>query len=98
MLQNAFEASPERTEVALRVDPAVREMAFRVWNPGLIPPSVAPRIFQRYFTTKGGGDRGQGTFVMKHFGERVLRGRVSFTSTKDAGTTFELRIPRSFRS
>lgn len=98
LMRNAFEASPERAEVALRVDPAEREIAFRVWNAGLIPPSVAPRIFQRYFTTKGGDGRGQGTFAVKHFGERVLRGRASFTSTLAAGTTFELRIPRSFRS
>jgi signal transduction histidine kinase len=97
MLVNAFEASPDRTEVALRIDAAEREIAFRVWNPGVIPPSVAPRIFQRYFTTKGDGSRGQGTFVMKYFGEKVLRGRVSFTSTKEAGTTFELRIPRSLQ-
>jgi signal transduction histidine kinase len=95
MLVNAFEASPDRAEVSLRVDAAEREIAFRVWNPGVIPPSVAPRIFQRYFTTKGDGARGQGTYTMKYFGEKVLRGRVSFTSTKDAGTTFELRIPRS---
>lgn len=97
MLINAFEASPGGAEVALAVEAGVREIALRVWNPGVIPTGVAPRIFQRYFSTKGDEGRGQGTFVMKHFGERVLHGRVGFTSTKEAGTTFELVIPRSFR-
>jgi signal transduction histidine kinase len=98
MLMNAFEASPPRTEVSLRADVGAREVTFRVWNPGAIPSSVIPRIFQRYFTTKPEPGRGQGTFVMKFFGERILRGRVAFTTTKEAGTTFELRIPRSIRA
>ena len=95
MMVNAFEASPLRAEVSLRVDASPGEATFRVWNPGFIPAAVAPRIFQRYFTTRREDGRGQGTFVMKYFGEKVLRGRVGFTSTRDAGTTFELRLPRS---
>lgn len=97
LLLNAFEASPERAEVTLRVDAVAREVVFRVWNPGAISSSVAPRIFQRYFTTRSGAGRGHGTFAVKYFGEKLLRGRVGFTSTKEAGTTFELRIPRSIR-
>ena len=95
MLVNAFEASPEGGEVVLAIEAAVRDVAFKVWNRGVIPAGVAPRIFQRYFSTKGGDGRGQGTFVMKHFGEKVLHGRVGFTSTQAGGTTFELVIPRS---
>lgn len=98
MLLNAFEASPEGTDVRLTVVAGVREIALRVWNPGVIPAGVAPRIFQRYFSTKGDDGRGQGTFVLKHFGEKVLRGKVGFTSTREAGTTFELVIPRSIRA
>ena len=97
MLVNAFEASPLGAEVSLTVEAGLRDVAFRVWNPGVIPAGVAPRIFQRYFSTKGSEGRGQGTYVMKHFGEKVLRGRVGFTSTREGGTTFELRIPRSIR-
>jgi signal transduction histidine kinase len=97
MLVNAFEASPIGAEITLAVEAGLREIAFRVWNPGLIPAGVAPRIFQRYFSTKGDEGRGQGTFVMKHFGEKVLHGKVAFNSTREGGTTFELRIPRSIR-
>ncbi|MGB8931115.1 MAG: sensor histidine kinase [Anaeromyxobacteraceae bacterium] len=97
MLLNAFEASPEGAEIRLAVHAGLREIAFRVWNPGVIPPGVAPRIFERYFSTKGDAGRGQGTFVMKHFGEKLLGGRVGFTSTAKDGTTFELVIPRRER-
>jgi signal transduction histidine kinase len=98
LLLNAFEASPEGAEVALTVEARDGAIAFKVWNPGEIPPAVAPRIFQRYFTTHDDEGRGQGTFVVKHFGERVLRGKVRFTSTRAGGTTFELAIPRSLRA
>jgi signal transduction histidine kinase len=97
MLLNAFEASPLGAEISLAVEAGLREIAFRVWNPGVIPAGVAPRVFQRYFSTKGDEGRGQGTFVMKYFGERILRGKVGFTSTREGGTTFELKIPRSIR-
>jgi len=95
MLVNAFEASPAGAVVRLTVELGPERVAFRVWNAGAIPAAVAPRIFQRYFSTKGSDGRGQGTFVMKHFGEQWLRGRVGFTSTPEDGTTFELSIPRS---
>lgn len=95
LLINAFEAAPLRAEVTLRVDVDERAATFRIWNPGVMPPAVAARIFQRYFTTRPEPGRGQGTFVVKYFAEKVLRGRVGFTSTKETGTTFELRLPRS---
>jgi signal transduction histidine kinase len=95
---NAFEASPPGGEVRLTVEPREAGLAFRVWNAGVIPPSVAPRIFQRYFTTRPGEGRGQGTFAARHFAERVLRGRLRFTSTVTEGTTFELQLPPTLRS
>lgn len=95
MLVNAFEATPPGGEVRLSVAEEDGRVAFRAWNQGAIPPSVTPRIFQRYFTTKVGVGRGQGTFVMKFFGETALGGRLGFTSSAAAGTTFELTLPRS---
>ncbi len=94
MLLNAFEATPVGGEVRLSVDEEADGIHFRVWNPGAIPAALAPRIFQRYFSTKPGDGRGQGTFVMKLFGERYLGGAVTFDSSPDDGTAFELRLPR----
>lgn len=95
MLVNAFEATAPGGTVRLTVEDAREGLGFRVWNEGVIPPALAPRIFQRYFSTKPGDGRGQGTFVMKLFGERYLQGRLGFTSTASDGTAFELTLPRS---
>lgn len=37
--------------------------------------------------------RGWGTYSMKLLGEKILRGRVNFTSSEKNGTTFQLSIP-----
>jgi len=93
MLINAFEASPRGARVQLEIGVGDGETRFRVWNPGAVSSTVAPRIFQRYFTTKPGSGRGQGTFLMKLFGERWLGGRVGFDSSAAEGTSFWLRLP-----
>lgn len=95
MLVNAFEATAPGGQVRLTVEDGPDGVGFRVWNAGAIPPALAPRIFHRYFSTKPGEGRGQGTFVMKLFGERYLQGRMGFTSSPEAGTAFELRLPRA---
>lgn len=95
MLVNAFEATPHGGEVRLTVTEPGGQVAIAAWNPGAIPPAVAPRIFQRYFSTKPGEGRGQGTFVMKLFGESYLKGRVTFETGPMTGTCFTLTLPRT---
>lgn len=97
MLVNALEATPRGGTVRLVVRGEGDRVRFRVWNEGVVPKAVRPRVFQRYFTTKGEG-RGQGTFAMKLFGETCLGGEVSFTTSPADGTAFELRLPVSPRA
>jgi len=97
MVVNALEASPRGTRVRLDIAARDGEARFEVWNPGAIPETSAPRIFQRYFTTKPGPGRGQGTFLMKLFGERWLGGQVGFRTGAE-GTTFWLRLPLRLRA
>jgi signal transduction histidine kinase len=95
MLKNAFEATPTGGQVRLWCETESDGQAFwfHVHNPGLIPPEVAARIFQRSFTTKGDPGRGLGTYSMKLLGERYLGGEVSFTTSETQGTTFSIRLP-----
>lgn len=93
MLVNAFEATEAGEAVRLTVVDAGAGVEFAVWNAAVIPAEVVPRIFQRYFTTKPGPERGQGTHLMKLLGERVLGGRIDFTSSLGQGTTFRFRVP-----
>jgi hypothetical protein len=69
------------------------QVAFSVWNAGTIPASIVPRVFQRYFSTKDGFGRGQGTWAMKLLGETHLGGRVDFTSSEPDGTVFRITLP-----
>jgi signal transduction histidine kinase len=93
MAVNAFEATAPEGVVRVEVEERDGEVVFSVWNAGEIPAAVRPRVFQRHFTTKDGEGRGEGTFAMRFFGERCLGGRVTFTSRRGEGTTFEVAVP-----
>ena len=56
-------------------------------SPGCMPANVQLQMFQRSFSTKGRG-RGLGTYSVKLLTEKYLQGRIAFTSTSEAGTTF----------
>jgi signal transduction histidine kinase len=94
MVLNALEATPTNGEVSVEAQNHRSSVEFRVWNAGAIAPSAAPRVFQRFFSTKGGTGRGHGTFVMKLLGETYLGGQVSFTSSVAEGTVFRLELPK----
>jgi len=93
MLVNAFEATPEGGTVKLWTEASNESISFGVWNRRPISEDDARRVFQRYFSTKDGHGRGLGTYAMKLFGETLLNGRVSFTTSVDEGTTFRFTLP-----
>jgi signal transduction histidine kinase len=92
LLKNALEASRTGETVTAGCGRQDGEVEFWVHNPGCIPRDVQLQIFQRSFSTKGTG-RGLGTYSIKLLTERYLHGRVSFTSTPEQGTTFQVRYP-----
>lgn len=94
MLKNALEA----TQAGGYVDIGVRKnhcgIEFWVHNNEVMSESTRLQVFKRSFSTKGRG-RGLGTYSMKLLGERYLKGKVSFVSTKATGTVFSLELPLS---
>ncbi len=92
MVTNALEASPAGSEVRLWFQRSLGGSIFHVHNPGVIPPSVAARIFQPHFSSKG-RNRGFGTYAMRLLGEHCLNGRVSFVTDAVTGTHFSIEIP-----
>jgi signal transduction histidine kinase len=93
MLKNALEATPPGGIVWLGADTGPERCTFWCQNSREIPREVALQVFQRSFTTKGNG-RGIGTYSMKLLGERVLGGSVSFTTSAEEGTRFQISLPR----
>ncbi len=92
MVKNGLEASLPGETVTLNCTVHEDGVEFSVHNPGCIPRSVQLQIFQRSFSTKA-NDRGLGTYSMKLLSERYLKGKVSFTTSADEGTTFTARYP-----
>lgn len=88
MISNALEAIEAGDKVTVGIETNSGALIFSVWNRTFIPLHIADRIFQRNFSTKEGLGHGIGTYSMKLFGEKILGGQVSFTSTEQDGTTF----------
>jgi signal transduction histidine kinase len=95
LIKNALEASLPGQRVTLGCTASEKEISFWCHNEGFIPRPVQLQIFQRSFSTKEPG-RGTGTYSIRLLSERYLKGRVTFVSTPEAGTTFTATYPREY--
>ncbi|MEI6915354.1 MAG: ATP-binding protein [Armatimonadota bacterium] len=95
LLKNALEATPDGGTVTISAREWGDNVSFDVHNPTVIPADVQKQMFQRSFSTKGGGGRGIGTHSVKLLTERYLLGRVSFASNDAIGTVFMVTLPKS---
>lgn len=94
MLKNAIEATQPGDTIRVWRQWQGNSVRFCVHNPGEIPQEIATQIFHRPFTTKTSTGHGIGTFSMKLFGERYLKGKVSFDTDARRGTTFAIEVPQ----
>jgi len=94
MIINALEATETGGEIALNIIVNQDTVTFGVWNRAAIPDDFCRRVFQRNYSTKKEDGRGLGTFAMKLFGEQILGGKVSFSSSERDGTLFEFQLQR----
>lgn len=92
LVKNALEAIADGETVILNCTRMEDMVEFSVWGNSIIPKPVQLQIFQRSFSTKGKG-RGLGTYSVKLLTERYLLGKVRFTSEREKGTTFYVKIP-----
>lgn len=95
MIKNAIEASSEGETITLNCGNRNGIVHFSVHNPSFIPEDIQLQLFNRSVSTKGAG-RGIGIYSMKFLTEKYLNGKISFTSTKKNGTTFEVSYPQKF--
>jgi hypothetical protein len=94
LTKNALEASTIGQTVSLRCARSADGLVtFEVHNSAVMPRHVQLQLFNRSFSTKGGVGRGLGTFSVKLLTERYLGGQVTFRSTPDHGTTFQVHLP-----
>ena len=95
MIKNAIEASSADETITLNCGNRDGMVYFSVHNPSFIPEDIQSQLFNRSVSTKGAG-RGIGIYSMKFLTEKYLNGKISFTSTKKDGTTFEVSYPQKF--
>lgn len=93
MIKNAIEAVPENSTITIGCMLESEKINYWVHNPGFIPQNIQLQIFNRSFSTKGHG-RGLGTYSMKLLSS-FLKGTVTFTTSEENGTTFNVTIPIS---
>ncbi len=93
LAKNALEACPQSEVVEIGCRPnRPGHVEFFVRNPGEIPRSAQLQIFNRSFSTKGGG-RGLGTYSVRLLTERYLGGKARFASSAAEQTTFFVEFP-----
>jgi len=93
MIKNALEASLPSDLITISCESKKNNVRFSVHNNTYINREIQLQLFKRSFSTKGAG-RGIGTYSMKLFGEKYLKGKVWFESSKSDGTTFCVEIPK----
>lgn len=91
MVKNAVESNTSEDQIVLSTRRMRNRIRFSVHNRSHIPEQVQSELFKRFYSTKENG-RGIGTYSMKLFGEKYLKGKVWFTSTPDEGTTFYFEV------
>lgn len=92
MIKNAIEASGENDTIELECGFSNDMVVFTVHNAAYIPDEIQSQFFNNAISTKGAG-RGLGLYSMKYLSEKYLNGNVSFTSSKEKGTTFTASYP-----
>lgn len=91
LVKNAVEACRPGGRVIVRTHP----LGFSVKDEGAgIPPDVLPRVFEPFFSTKGGEGSGLGLAVSYGI-VKDHSGTLAVQSTEGAGTTFTASFPKT---
>eukprot|EP01022_Parablepharisma_sp_SALTPOND_P006579 TRINITY_DN126681_c0_g1_i1.p1 TRINITY_DN126681_c0_g1~~TRINITY_DN126681_c0_g1_i1.p1 ORF type:complete len:114 (+),score=3.38 TRINITY_DN126681_c0_g1_i1:33-344(+) len=93
MIKNAIEMNVPHDTITLSCKESENQIELSVHNNSIVPDKVKDQLFKRFYSTKGKG-RGLGTYSMKLLGEKYLKGKVSFTSGEEIGTTFYIQLPK----
>lgn len=93
MIKNAIEVNTPDDMITIKCEQVNGSACFSVHNKSVIPAEAQMELFKRFFSTKGNG-RGLGTYGMKLFGEKYLKGKVWFESKEEKGTTFFIELPK----
>jgi len=97
LIENATEAVLESESQHKRVDVLIthdaRELVIEVTDTGNgIPEEIIAQVFEKSFSTKPGGKRGYGLFLVKSVVD-TYKGHIDLESTEGKGSRFRLVFP-----
>ncbi len=97
LLTNALKYSPPGTPVTVSAVQREREIVTSVTDRGAgIPPEQIPRLFQRYYRTDSGRERGEGLGLGLYITRKLVEahnGRIWVESEVGKGSTFSFSLP-----
>lgn len=96
LLRNAADAVPaEKGEIRVEVSETEQQAIVEVKDNGAgIPPEIAERVFEPFFSTKGEQGMGLGLDISRKLVEE-LGGDIEFSSEVGAGTKFRVVLPKA---
>ncbi len=94
LIKNAFEASGERTRIALHTFPETHRLAIAVHNDRPVPETLRDKFFEKYATSGKAGGTGLGTYSACIMA-KALGGDIAMESSQARGTTVTVTLPLS---
>ncbi|MEZ4365226.1 MAG: hybrid sensor histidine kinase/response regulator [Kofleriaceae bacterium] len=95
LVGNAVEHGDRAQPIRVELDgTAPAEVILRVCNAGVVPPALLPELFEPF--RQGGASRrgmGLGLYIVRAIAE-AHGGKATLTSSEEAGTCAEVRLPR----
>ena len=97
LLSNAIKYSPENSEIKVHSRATAKDLSIDVIDQGIgIPEEDQKHMFTRFFRANNAANikgTGLGLTIVKRYLD-ILGGDISFVSTVNKGTTFNIRIPQ----
>lgn len=92
LLKNAAEASPEGSEITVRLENEGPLMEVFIRNKGEVPKAIRERFFEKYATAGKPHGTGLGTYSARLM-VRTMGGTLSLNTEEPGATTVILRLP-----
>jgi two-component system sensor histidine kinase/response regulator len=97
LIGNAVRHGTVTVPITVRLTGSPAEVLLSVHNGGHIPADLMPRLFEPFQSGVGKRTRAEGLGLGLYIVQQIVHahgGEVQVSSTPEAGTTFELRLPR----
>ena len=94
LLKNAIEAAPHSSTITFANESEDNFHTITLHNEGDVPEEIRGVFFDKHVSSGKKEGAGIGTFASKLMAQ-VQQGKIAFTTSKDAGTTLKVSLPKT---